>query len=90
MMLSHKHIQIGLAVFIAVGSIVTKVIAVNYWAEHGITNIMPWFVPYITIGIGIALCGRLYYEKSRLFSVWIMAIALVWYGFESFAVAGVM
>lgn len=87
-MLSHKHVQLIFSALIIVAAISTKIITVQYWEANGITNIYPWYIPYIFIGWGIALCGRLWYEKSRLFSVWVMALALVWYGFQSFAVAG--
>ena len=90
MLLSHKHIQFGFAAFIIVAAITTKLITIDYWQTQGIIHVYPWFMPYLFIGWGVALCGRLWYEHSKLFSVWIMAIALVWYGFESFAVAGVM
>jgi len=87
-LLTHRHIQFGFAVFIIVAAIATKWLTVNYWAEQGITNVYPWFMPYMFLGWGVALCGRLWYEKSRLYSVWIMALALLWFGMESFSVSG--
>ena len=87
-MMSHKHIQLILSAFIIIVAIFTKIYTVNYWEIQGITNVYPYFMPYLFIGWGIALCGRLWYEKSRLVSVWVMALSIIWYGFQSFSVAG--
>jgi len=87
-MFARRETQIVLSAIIIIAAIATKVMTVNYWAVNNISNVYPWFMPYIFIGWSMALMGRLYFEKSRLFSVWIMALALLWYGFESFAVAG--
>ena len=87
-LLTHKHIQLGCAAFIILAAIGTKWFTINYWAEQGITSVYPWFMPYMFIGWGLALMIRLWTERSRLYSVWIMALALLWYGWQSFAVSG--
>lgn len=86
--LTHRHIQLFSSAFIIVAAIGTKWFTINYWQTQGITHVYPYWMPYVFILWGCALILRLWDEKSRLYSVWIMALALVWYGIESFAVAG--
>ena len=86
-MVNQRTLQWILAFFVIFAAIFTKIMTVQYWETTGITNVYPWYMPYIFIAWGGALCVRLYAEKSRLYSVWIMAIALVWFGFQAFEVA---
>lgn len=86
-MVNNRTLQFILAAFIIIAAIVTKLLTVSYWEATGASNVYPWFMPYIFIAWGGALCIRLWTEKSRLYSVWVMAIALVWFGFQTFEVA---
>lgn len=87
-MLRHPTLQWILAAFIVVAAISTKWFTINYWKTAGITHVYPWFMPYMFIAWGIALLIRLWVENSKLYSVYVMSIALVWYGVESMAVSG--
>jgi len=87
-MISQKYITYACFLIIVGSAIGTKLIALNHWQEQGLTSIFPWYIPYIFILWSFALMFRLYQEKSRLFSVWIMALALLWYGVQLFAYSG--
>lgn len=85
-MLNHHQIQWIFAAIIIIAAIGTKYITIDHWHTSGITGVYPWYIPYVFLLWSFALMGRLYYEKSRLYSVWVMAIAGVWFGIEAFKV----
>ena len=85
---SNIHLHVCISLFIIVAAVGTKWFTINYWSEQGITHVYPWFMPYVFILWGLALLFRLWYENSKLYSVYIMALALIWFGWESFSVTG--
>jgi len=85
---SHRHIQWVCSAIIILVAVYTKVDVVNYWHTNNITHVYPWYMPWLYLLWGGALIVRLWDEKSRLYSVWVMAIALIWFAIESFSVAG--
>lgn len=86
-LLTHHQVQWILSAIIIVGTIFTKYFTINHWNETGLTGVYPSFMPWAFIVIGVALLIRLWYEHEiKLVSVWVIALATIWYGIEAFSV----